>query len=256
MADGSSITMKLRDAAGRIDLNMASEELLATLLRGLGLDDGDARAKAAAIADYRDADNERRPEGAERGAYASAGDAGPKNAAFEDTGEVARVLGIGRDLAHRIQPYVTIRSAQDGIDAAKADPELLGLLARAGAGPGQGTGLAGTSAAPTPLPQQFLNVSIGRNFAVSSLAETPSGARFVREAAITLYPAGELRVRRPALAARPLADSDPSPSARARDAEPRNEEDATRDYRIIEWRAGTLPQPERSPPDTSRAGPC
>ncbi|MEQ1714452.1 MAG: hypothetical protein ABL907_00475, partial [Hyphomicrobium sp.] len=184
--DGGTITVSVRDEAGKVDLNFASEELLTALFAGAGFGRDAARSKAAAIADYRDGDQVRRADGAERGDYSAIGRVGPKNAPFAGINELAGVLGIDRALAERLAPYVTVHAAQDGIDAEAADPDLIALLMRGTSGTtgGAANGLDASSlfsSARVGLPPQFLSVSVGRNFLLTSVGETASGARFARE---------------------------------------------------------------------------
>src|SRR3546814_12846249 len=58
--------------AGKVDLNTAPQELLARLMRVGGADEATADRVAAAITDWRDADDLRRPQGAELQDYAAA----------------------------------------------------------------------------------------------------------------------------------------------------------------------------------------
>lgn len=170
MRGGAILKISLYDAAGRIDLNHASEPLLGALLRGAGLAPADARLKAAAIADYRDDDDDVRAEGAERASYLALGLAGPKNGAFESVAELTGVAGFDKALAERLQPHLTVHSMLDGVDPAAATPQLLTLL---------GGGRA-------DLAPQFRAVSPGRTFTVAALAFMPNGTRASRSATIAL----------------------------------------------------------------------
>src|SRR5262249_47282607 len=72
------------DFGGLVDLNAASARLLEWLLRGLDVAPEKATALAAAIVDFRDADDVPSINGAESAAYRTAGlGHGPKNALFE-----------------------------------------------------------------------------------------------------------------------------------------------------------------------------
>ena len=61
----AELRVRITQEVGRIDLNGASAGLLARLLIAAGLVRDEAEALAAAIADFRDPDHERRPNGAE-----------------------------------------------------------------------------------------------------------------------------------------------------------------------------------------------
>jgi general secretion pathway protein K len=90
------ITATATDEAARIDLNMATEPLLKGLLQNTGgLDSEAAQRVLEAILDWRDADDLRRPNGAEAPEYRAAGlKYVPSNAPFESVGELRRVHGV------------------------------------------------------------------------------------------------------------------------------------------------------------------
>jgi len=79
---------------GRIDLNTADENLIYAFFAANGWELKAARAMAARIADWKDADDEARENGAEAAAYLAAGlPYGPRNGPFEVTDELRQVLG-------------------------------------------------------------------------------------------------------------------------------------------------------------------
>ncbi len=168
------VTVTLQDESGRVDLNAADERLLAQLLTGLGAPAEAAATVAASIADFRDADGERRARGAELADYLAAGLArGPKNAPFDAVEELDQVLGLDGELASRLKPFVTVYSGQAGIDLKSAPPALRSALA---------SGTGGTPDAGVML----ASPAAQRVFLVRSEAVEASGARFVREAVVAL----------------------------------------------------------------------
>jgi len=107
--DGVPVAIRVVDEAGKVDLNSANPALLSGLIRALGADPGRAQALAAAIVDWRDADNLQAPGGAEAADYAAAGlPYGAKDAPFESLGELRLVLGMDPDLYRQLLPNVTI----------------------------------------------------------------------------------------------------------------------------------------------------
>ena len=72
LGDGE-VRVSIADEGGKIDLNLASEDLLRALFRAAGLDDRDGTALAAAIADFRDPDHLHHLNGAEDPDYSAAG---------------------------------------------------------------------------------------------------------------------------------------------------------------------------------------
>jgi type II secretory pathway component PulK len=82
-----------RAAGTGVDVNHADVETLTRLFRAAGLSTFGADSLAAAIADWRDSDEQPRALGAERGWYAGRGDILPRNGPFADIRELARVRG-------------------------------------------------------------------------------------------------------------------------------------------------------------------
>lgn len=88
------VTVLLEQEAGRVDLNFASEKLLAAAFMSAGWRPGPAASMAARIIDWRDEDDMRQPQGAERMAYSAAKlSYGPRNGHFESVEELRQVMG-------------------------------------------------------------------------------------------------------------------------------------------------------------------
>lgn len=121
------------DESAKIDLNTANEVLLKGLLQSAGGLEVEAAQKLAdAIADWKDPDEERRPNGAEAADYKAAGlKYVPPNAAFETVGELQRVLGMTPELIARIGDHLTVHSRQAGINPLTASREVLLALPNA-----------------------------------------------------------------------------------------------------------------------------
>ncbi|MBX9924939.1 MAG: general secretion pathway protein GspK, partial [Hyphomicrobiaceae bacterium] len=117
---GGVLSIEIRDEAGRVDLNIASEALILALTSGAVPDRAAAARAADAILDYRDRDDDRREAGAERADYRTAGRGAPRNAPFQSADELGNVLGLDRSVADALRPHVTVRSGQDGVDPAVA----------------------------------------------------------------------------------------------------------------------------------------
>ena len=84
--------------------------------------------------DWRDADDLRRPNGAEAADYQGTGSkVVPANAPFETIGEVARVLGMTPAIYSRIVGSVTVYSRQAGVNPLTASREVLLALPNADA---------------------------------------------------------------------------------------------------------------------------
>ena len=115
------------DESARIDLNTAQEPLLKGLLQNVGALDLDTTQRVVdGIFDWRDADELRRPNGAEEADYRAAGrNYKPANANFSTVGELQRVLGVTPGLMARIADSLTVYSRQAGINPATASRDVL-----------------------------------------------------------------------------------------------------------------------------------
>ncbi|HET9045769.1 MAG TPA: type II secretion system protein GspK, partial [Casimicrobiaceae bacterium] len=118
--NGAQLVVTAVDETSKIDLNSANETLLKGLMAQVGgLDDAAAARVVDAIIDWRDADDLRRPNGAEQADYRAAGlKYGPSNASFESVGEFGRVLGVTPELFQKVAGSLTVYSRQAGVNPA------------------------------------------------------------------------------------------------------------------------------------------
>jgi len=212
-ADGSAQTwldgeIKLTtvavDESARIDLNTAADPLLKGLLQNVGgLDAFTADSVLAAIADWRDVDDLKRPNGAEEPDYRAAGKTyKPSNAPFDSIGELARVLGVTPGLVARIADSLTIYSRQPGINPLTASRDA--LLAIPNATPEavdayiaqRNDALANKLPLPPFPPAQGFAAGATPVWRIRAEATMPNGVTFVRDA--VLRPSVD--VRRPMIA--------------------------------------------------------
>lgn len=123
---GVVVEVQVTDERGKLDINSSDEATLVTLLTGNGLEGSDAVLLAAAIMDWKDADELERPDGAELESYESAGlDVGPGNRPFIMTEELLQVLGMSWDLYQKMEPGLTVFSNAAQPDPAYAPAEAL-----------------------------------------------------------------------------------------------------------------------------------
>jgi general secretion pathway protein K len=129
----ASIAANAVDESGNIDLNAASEVLLRGLFQTAGGVDADTAARLVdAIGDWKDADDLRRPNGAEAPEYQAAGlSYKPANGPFETVAELQRVLGMTPALYAAVAGSLTIFSRQAGINPAFASRTVLLALPNA-----------------------------------------------------------------------------------------------------------------------------
>ena len=188
---GARIAVTAIDESGKIDLNNAPDDLLKGLLRTAGGLDADAAARLVdVIGDWKDADDLRRPNGAEAPEYQAAGLAyKPANAPFEAVAELQRVLGMTPALYAKIADSLTVHSRTAGVNPAYASrPVLLSL-------PGATPEMVDTYIAqrrdalaaklPPPLfPVQGSVVSAVNIWRIHVEATMSDGVSFVREAVV------------------------------------------------------------------------
>ncbi len=104
--------LRIMDATRLLDINTAPAERLRDLLRELQLDGAEANALQAVLADWIDADDRPRPQGAEAAAYRAAGlSYGPRDAPLESLAELPLLLGFPPDLYPRLLPFLTVHGA-------------------------------------------------------------------------------------------------------------------------------------------------
>lgn len=118
--------------SGLIDLNGASEPLLTELLVVAGgLPRDQATSLAQRILDWRDADNQPRPQGAEDPAYAEARSPfRTRGGPFEAPEDLIQVLGVDFDLYARLRTLITVHGRGDGrVDPNAAPLPVLRVLA-------------------------------------------------------------------------------------------------------------------------------
>lgn len=169
-----ALFIRTQDAAGRVNINLANQNLLSALFIGLGVEPEAATRYAARIIDFRDRDSDRGPTGAELDDYLAQGQSiGPKNAAFESFEELAQVLGLPGDVVSLMLPHITIFSGVAGVDTKSASPQLLKILEdgyrRLPQTDGQGLGQQG-------LPDDVRMPSSRRFFTVTVSVLLPGGA--------------------------------------------------------------------------------
>jgi general secretion pathway protein K len=192
-ADGEiALEASARDEGGKIDLNNAQDGLLKGLFVNVGsLEDAEASALVDAVVDWRDADELRRPNGAEAPDYLAAQSRyKPSNSRFESVGELSRVRGMTPALFARVSDALTVHSRQTGINALSADRQV--LLALPGATPEivddyvarRDEAIAQNLPPPPFPPEQAIPAGAVPNWRIRAQARLPDGVTFVREAVV------------------------------------------------------------------------
>jgi general secretion pathway protein K len=180
---GGEVQVTIADEDGKIDLNDAPPELLAGLLRQLGLAAKDAEALAERI------DDARSP---------------PDGHPFAAESELLHVPDMTPDLYRRLRPYITVFSGAEAVDPRRASRTVLAAIpgmtdqlieAYAKAGPDDDP-LADIQDDSVLDVEPYLIPSREVMYTVRAEAQTAGGGRFVREAVVelTAEPAQPFRV--------------------------------------------------------------
>ena len=192
--DGMRVAASALDESGKIDLNAATDALLKGLLQTAGQLDADTASRFVdVIGDWKDADDFRRPNGAEAADYQAAGlPYKPANAPFETVADLQRVLGMTPALYARLAGSLTVYSGAVAINPQFASRAVLMAL------PGATDAIVDTYlaqraaalAAREPLPVLPLvgagaPVNVWR---VHAEATAPDGVTYVREAVLRPNP--------------------------------------------------------------------
>jgi general secretion pathway protein K len=188
--DGLHVAAAAVDESGKIDINAVTDALLLSFLQTAGQLDPDSAARLVdVIGDWKDADDLRRPNGAESAEYQAAGlSYKPANAPFETVADLQRVLGMTPALFARLAGDLTVYSGAPGINPQFASRAVLMAL------PGATDAIVDTYiaqraaalAAAQPLPVLPLAgagapVNVWR---VHAEVTAPDGVVYVREAVL------------------------------------------------------------------------
>ena len=186
---GETIRITMRSESAKIDLNNANPELLKGLLRNAGVDGEALERLVDALQDWRDADDLRRPNGAEKEDYIAAGKTYiPANANFQTLDELRQVLGMTEAVYRRIADQITIYSGQSGINSSIASREVLlaipGVDAAAIDAYLIARNLPPGQPIPIFLPAQAFSAGDANVVSIVSDVKLSDNSRFIREAVV------------------------------------------------------------------------
>ncbi len=126
---GTTVTVRMTEESGRVDINGADAALLSALLAVNGVELEEARAMAARIVDWRDKNDDLTPGGAESAEYRRESlSYGPRNGPFESVDEAWQVLGITQTLREQLGSSLTVYTGQLGVDPAAAPAQVQAAL--------------------------------------------------------------------------------------------------------------------------------
>ena len=119
--DNLVVAVEVSDESGKIDLNLASVDLLKSLFVAIGVNESASSSIADAIADWRDQDNLQRASGAEDLDYSATGllyEA--KDDEFDSIDELSLILGMTPRIYSSVKPFVTVHAQDIGVNTALA----------------------------------------------------------------------------------------------------------------------------------------
>lgn len=191
--NGMRLAVSAKSETAKIDLNFAAEPMLKRVFTFGGANDEEADAIVAAVKDWTDADNLKRPNGAEADDYRAAGKKVlPSNDFFVAIEELQNVMGMTPKLYNAVAPLLTVHGRSPGIDPQAASARVLGLV------PGIDVAQAQTwveqrdqalrdGVPPPPVPFSSPYFAGGQNAVrIRADAITASGIKSSREASLRL----------------------------------------------------------------------
>ncbi len=119
--DNLTISVEVADESGKVDLNLASVDLIKSLFVAVGVNEKVSSSIADAIADWRDQDHLKRADGAEDQDYAANGllyEA--KDDEFDSIDELSLVLGVTPEIFNRVKPHITVYAQDIGVNTTLA----------------------------------------------------------------------------------------------------------------------------------------
>jgi len=187
---GRAITVAIQDESGKVDLNASDLNMLTHVFVAQGLDLTEAQTLADRVSDWRDNDNDRRPNGAEVDDYRAAGRKFlPRNAPFQRVDELRLVMGVNGELYRKLAPVLTVYSHRPYVNMATAPKDVQAALQGMDAGSSMvvNTGADPTGASSAAIDDGVIGPSIslaGWSFTVRAEVPLASGAKFVGETVV------------------------------------------------------------------------
>ena len=164
-------TITIASQAGKVNPNIASQQLLTALMTAVGAQPSQAASVAHAILDWRQTDDNDKNDAARKIAqYRSARlDYAPPGAPFESLDELQRVIGMTPDLYRRLKPNLSIYQTEDP-DISMASPAVAKALRTLN------------------MPPQPPNADVTQVVSIVARVTTDRGGHFLRHAIVRIDP--------------------------------------------------------------------
>lgn len=119
---GTTLEIRIEDELAKVPINLIGDEQAEALLAEFGLQGAELEGARDALLDWRDGDDNPRLRGRERADYTEE-NVRPRDGPLRSNGELAAIPEIGPGLAARMDPFITVFSADSGRFAAdRASP--------------------------------------------------------------------------------------------------------------------------------------
>lgn len=187
--DAGQVVVRLHDEAGKIDLNYATDEVLANLLRILGFEEEEAAGLADAVRNWK------RRRLSYWSQLSGSRDAVPpiqQTRPFLAVEELREVPGVTLEIYDRVSPFLTVLSLTDQINPLSASREVLLSLPGADAREIDAYVSARREFGPDPklLPalaslEGHLSSHTPTYVSITSEGRLPTGVRYIREATVS-----------------------------------------------------------------------
>jgi general secretion pathway protein K len=126
---GVGLKVAIQSQSGLVDLNRAAESLLREVIAGVLRDSERGAELSDEILDWRDADSEVRPQGAEFETYQALGmDGAPRDGPFNTAQAMRRLASISSAEYALLVPLFTVHSQRDGVVHELAPAQILWAL--------------------------------------------------------------------------------------------------------------------------------
>jgi general secretion pathway protein K len=122
-----ALRIVVQDERGKIPLNLMDDGQVRDMFERLGLAGERLNIATDSFLDWRDDDDERRPNGAEGEDYAAAG-VRPRNGPLRSRGELAMIRGIDAALVERLAPVATVYFGDGSFEPRFAQPFALEVM--------------------------------------------------------------------------------------------------------------------------------
>ncbi len=130
--EGMRVRVQIADESGKIAINYVRKEQLQQVLGSIGVDEEISESLSDAILDWRDKNDIKGENGAEKQEYEDEGlTYGPRNAPFESLEEVQMVLGMTTEIYRQLENMISIYTKNSRINPKTAPRSVLLTLPEA-----------------------------------------------------------------------------------------------------------------------------